>query len=128
MTGATLNTAKNVGRDRAHGHDVGLAVVADDGAARRVERHRRDGARRVRCQSRKLTCELDPLDRLGRRALPAVCPKCDQPFGLHIWQRPQQNAVDHAEDRRRRANAKRQRQHRHRGEGAAAGPARAAPP
>ena len=70
--------------------------------------------RAVRCKSRKLRCDVDPLDRLGRRALPGL-PEMDQPVGLHVWQRPQQNPVDHAENRRRRANAKRQRQHGHRG-------------
>ncbi len=71
--------------------------------------------RAVRCKSRKLRCDVDPLDRLGRRALPGL-PEMDQPVGLHVWQRPQQNPVDHAENRRRRANAKRERQHGHRSE------------
>ncbi len=43
-------------------------------------------------------------------------PESHDAIGVFVWQGPQQNGVDHAENRAIRADAQRQREHRHRGE------------
>ena len=52
-----------------------------------------------------------PIDRLLRIARRRLSQR-DEPIGFDVRQRPQQNAVHHAEDGRRRADAESQRQDR----------------
>ncbi len=99
LTGSTPSSLR-VGEARAAGH----------------------GDRREHARRRGELLELDRRvihdARPGRKVLLAL--DHDQPIGIAIRQRPQQHAVDDAEDRRRGADAERERQRARDGEALAA--------
>jgi hypothetical protein len=102
-----LEHLEEIRRHAADGDDVGFALMADHGAAAAVERHRLD-RRGLAFPVLEVDVRGGAVHRFLRRALRRL-PYRQQPIGFGVWQRLQQNAVDHAEDGGGRADTQCQR-------------------